>query len=378
MLPPDNFQDDPAAGRRPPHLADQHRAVPAVDGRRPRLRLDRHARDGRAARGDAGDDRAASSASAATSTTGTTRATCGRSTRLRLVGRQRQPGRPPARARQRLPRAWRGTPRRCARHASPASSDALDARPRGAARACPTTGAPSSSSPRELAGALDELAAALPQLPDRAGRARAATPATAADIARALASERGDDAERATCCSGSRPSQRSLESHRRDVAQRCRSRSRRCERRLQTLEATARAPWPATMDFGFLFDPSASCFSIGYRVADGQLDPSYYDLLASEARLASFVAIAKGDVPAAALVPARPRADAGRPRLGADLVVGLDVRVPDAVAGHARAAPAACSSRPTGWSCAGRSTTAPSAACRGASPSRPTTRATSS
>ena len=38
-----------------------------------------------------------------------------------------------------------------------------------------------------------------------------------------------------------------------------------------------------------------------------------------------------------ALVPARPRADAGRPRLGAGLVVGLDVRVPDAVAGDARA-----------------------------------------
>ena len=38
--------------------------------------------------------------------------------------------------------------------------------------------------------------------------------------------------------------------------------------------------------------------SIGYRVADGQLDPSCYDLLASEARLASFFAIAKGDVPA--------------------------------------------------------------------------------
>ena len=38
-------------------------------------------------------------------------------------------------------------------------------------------------------------------------------------------------------------------------------------------------------------------FSIGYRASDGALDPGYYDLLASEARLASFVAIAKGDVP---------------------------------------------------------------------------------
>ncbi len=51
-----------------------------------------------------------------------------------------------------------------------------------------------------------------------------------------------------------------------------------------------------TMDFQFLFDRSRRLFSIGYRVSDGTLDPSCYDLLASEARLASFVAIAKGDV----------------------------------------------------------------------------------
>jgi cyclic beta-1,2-glucan synthetase len=52
------------------------------------------------------------------------------------------------------------------------------------------------------------------------------------------------------------------------------------------------------MDFRFLFDPTRNLFTIGYRVADGEPDPNCYDLLASEARLASFVAIAKGDVPA--------------------------------------------------------------------------------
>ena len=51
------------------------------------------------------------------------------------------------------------------------------------------------------------------------------------------------------------------------------------------------------MEFGFLFDPARQLLSIGYQVAEGSLDPSCYDLLASEARLASFVAIAKGDVP---------------------------------------------------------------------------------
>ena len=51
------------------------------------------------------------------------------------------------------------------------------------------------------------------------------------------------------------------------------------------------------MDFQFLFDPASKLFSLGYRVAEGTLDSGHYDLLASEARLASFLAIAKGDVP---------------------------------------------------------------------------------
>ena len=51
------------------------------------------------------------------------------------------------------------------------------------------------------------------------------------------------------------------------------------------------------MDFTFLFDNSQKLFAIGYRATDGTLDQNCYDLLASEARLASFVAIAKGDVP---------------------------------------------------------------------------------
>ncbi len=51
------------------------------------------------------------------------------------------------------------------------------------------------------------------------------------------------------------------------------------------------------MDFGLLFDSDRQLLSIGYLVDDRTLDPTCYDLLASEARLASFVAIAKGDVP---------------------------------------------------------------------------------
>ncbi len=66
-------------------------------------------------------------------------------------------------------------------------------------------------------------------------------------------------------------------------------------RRLQAIADRAQQLFRET-DFGFLFDPTRKLFSIGFRVRDGTLDPSYYDLLASEARLASFLAIAKGDV----------------------------------------------------------------------------------
>ncbi|HEV2834435.1 MAG TPA: glucoamylase family protein, partial [Pyrinomonadaceae bacterium] len=51
------------------------------------------------------------------------------------------------------------------------------------------------------------------------------------------------------------------------------------------------------MDFSFLFDVERKLFPVGYNVATSRVDDSYYDLLASEARLASFVGIAKGDVP---------------------------------------------------------------------------------
>jgi cyclic beta-1,2-glucan synthetase len=51
------------------------------------------------------------------------------------------------------------------------------------------------------------------------------------------------------------------------------------------------------MDFRFLYRPDRHLFAIGYHVPTGRLDSSSYDLLASEARLASFLAIARGDAP---------------------------------------------------------------------------------
>ena len=49
-------------------------------------------------------------------------------------------------------------------------------------------------------------------------------------------------------------------------------------------------------DFSILYDSKKRLFSIGYDVEQNKLTNSYYDLLASEARQASLVAIAKKDV----------------------------------------------------------------------------------
>jgi len=56
-----------------------------------------------------------------------------------------------------------------------------------------------------------------------------------------------------------------------------------------------RIAWEA--DFGFLYHRKRHLFHIGFRVAEQQLDAGFYDLLASESRLTSLLAIAKGDVP---------------------------------------------------------------------------------
>ena len=66
-------------------------------------------------------------------------------------------------------------------------------------------------------------------------------------------------------------------------------------RRIKEVEHLARQCQElADMDFSFLFDKSRDLFAIGYNVSDHRLDNSFYDLLASEARLASFIMIAQG------------------------------------------------------------------------------------
>lgn len=70
-------------------------------------------------------------------------------------------------------------------------------------------------------------------------------------------------------------------------------------------------------EFGFLYHPRRHLLHIGYRVAEQTLDAGFYDLLASESRLTSLLAIAKGDV------PVRHWSALGRPFFAAGALAGL-------------------------------------------------------
>ena len=73
----------------------------------------------------------------------------------------------------------------------------------------------------------------------------------------------------------------------------------------------------AQADFSFLYHRKRHLFHIGWRVAEQELDAGFYDLLASESRLTSLFALAKGDV------PVRHWASLGRPFFAAGADAGL-------------------------------------------------------
>jgi cyclic beta-1,2-glucan synthetase len=75
--------------------------------------------------------------------------------------------------------------------------------------------------------------------------------------------------------------------------------SERTRSLLETFAGQARATSALfeEMDFAFLFDTEREQMHVGYNAETGALDNSYYDLLASEARTAVFLAVAKGDAP---------------------------------------------------------------------------------
>ena len=144
-LPPDNLQTTPQRHGGAPDLADQHRPVPARNGLRAPLRLDRRHRDDRAHRGDAGDAGRHDAPSRPLSQLVRHPQRRAAQPALRLDRRQRQPVHAAAGGRAGLPggepRRRSATPRCCARWrrrrcASPVC--ARPAPPRAAARRWPS------------------------------------------------------------------------------------------------------------------------------------------------------------------------------------------------------------------------------------------------
>jgi cellobiose phosphorylase len=74
--------------------------------------------------------------------------------------------------------------------------------------------------------------------------------------------------------------------------------SRRAKERIAAIEQlVSYAGELANMEYGFVFDKTRRLIAIGYNADERRLDSSSYDLLASEARLCNFVAIAQGQLP---------------------------------------------------------------------------------
>jgi cyclic beta-1,2-glucan synthetase len=114
------------------------------------------------------------------------------------------------------------------------------------------------------------------------------------DIAHALAAERGDNALEQVLV-WAETIRSTIRSHQVDIDHLASPAHLFAQRIESTIELTRKMV--AEMDFRFLYNPSRQLLSIGYRVAESSLDENCYDLLASEARLVSFVAIAKADLP---------------------------------------------------------------------------------
>ena len=136
---------------------------------------------------------------------------------------------------------------------------------------------------RQALSRQEEMTAVLPRL--------AALATALVGAAAAWAGERAD-ADAADLRFWTEAVGRAIDSHRRDLAQPVAV----ARARLSALEDAARAMAMA-MNFAPLYDETRKLLSIGWMAAEAALDPNCYDLLASEAQLASFIAIAKGDVP---------------------------------------------------------------------------------
>ena len=74
--------------------------------------------------------------------------------------------------------------------------------------------------------------------------------------------------------------------------------SQAAKTRLATIEwLAAECASLADIEYAFLYDQTRHLLAIGFNVDDTRRDVSFYDLLASEARLCNFIAIAHGQLP---------------------------------------------------------------------------------
>jgi len=123
-------------------------------------------------------------------------------------------------------------------------------------------------------------------------RALAAACRASSEEARCFVPDAASGAVPGTAQTASIPSLRELRQAR-DPALRARARQRADE-----LERLAHSAGQcAQMEYEFLYDRTRHLLAIGYNVDERRLDSGYYDLLASEARLCSFVAIAQAQLP---------------------------------------------------------------------------------
>ena len=156
-------------------------------------------------------------------------------------------------------------------------------------------------SPRRLDDAVDALRASLQSLDSDQAAALAAVLRqvdSVCDVAQALTDERPKDGN-VPLLHWSDMLRANVQSRLRDIHATSAAAAPAAATLAERLTALARRARSFAMEtqFGFLVDPARQLLCIGYRPVERAQDPSCYDLLASEARLASFVAIAKGDLP---------------------------------------------------------------------------------
>ena len=185
-------------------------------------------------------------------------------------------------------RIWRTAPMRGVSLAGVADAIAIASEEAAALRTGPRT---QTVTWDQLNTALTNLATAARTETD--SEALATQAAIAADIASAFANERGGLGAPDLVFWAQAPL-RAIHSTQRDQLP---GTLKALQARLTVLETTART-MAMDMEFGFLLNRERLLLAIGYLVPEAVQDENCYDLLASEARLASFFAIAKGDAPA--------------------------------------------------------------------------------